>query len=196
MNLNMSLVDIRQHPFHYALFETVFPARLHASILTWLEATRCWNISRTEFYEQFEFSLDHVVVPPSVKILNKPSFRTELRLRMESYLDTRLSSRIRVLAHKLAPGQHIGIHNDMNRFGESHRLTVHINGGLKDVDGGYFILFNSGDVADVHRILRPISNTAIAFAISPDSHHAVSTQHSGIRYTLVFTFSKLHVKSA
>lgn len=196
MNLNMSLVDLRTRPFHYALFETVFPDHLHASILSWLEATRSWKLSRTDFYEQFEFSVDHVAVPPSVKIVNEPSFRTELRLEMEKVLNTRLSSRVRVLAHKLVPGQHIGIHNDMNRFGESHRLTVQINGGRKDIDGGYFMLFNSADADSVHRVLRPISNSAIAFAISPDSHHAVSTQHRGTRYTLVFAFSQLDAKSA
>ncbi len=196
MNLEISLIDERKWPFHYALFETVFPDHVHASILRWLEATQFWKVARTDFYEQFEFCLDHVVVPQRVRFLVESSFKSELRVMMETILETKLSPRIRVLAHMLVPGQHIAIHNDMNAFGESHRLTVQINSGLKESDGGYFLLFGSADVSDVHRILKPISNSAIAFAISPDSYHAVTSQHRGRRFTLVFSFSMLDGEAA
>ena len=76
----------------------------------------------------------------------------------------------------------------MRPGGETHRLTVQLNRGLRDEDGGFFMLFNSDDPSDVHRILRPVSASAIGFAIGPDSHHAVSRLHGGTRFTLVYSF--------
>ena len=107
---------------------------------------------------------------------------------MEELFATSLHRCVSVLAHKLAPGQHIGIHNDMRNGGESHRFTVQINRGFIDADGGHFMLFASADPRNIHRILRPVHNTALAFAISKDSHHAVSKQYGGTRFTLVFSF--------
>jgi hypothetical protein len=97
-----------------------------------------------------------------------------------------------VVAHKLLPGQRIAIHNDYLVVEETHRLTIQLNRGLSDADGGFFMLFNSGDPADIHRVLRPVRNTAIAFMISPESYHAVSRLHGGVRYTLVYSFYAHH----
>ena len=51
-----------------------------------------------------------------------------------------------------------------------------------------YMLFNSADASDVHRIFPPANDSAVGFAISPKSHHAVSTVHGGERFTLVFSF--------
>ncbi len=107
---------------------------------------------------------------------------------IEEEFGCRLTDRVDLVAHTLLPGQRIAIHNDYLVGEETHRLTVQLNRGLSDEDGGFFMLFNSLDAADLHRVLRPVSNTAIAFEISTKSHHAVSRLHGGERYTLVYSF--------
>ena len=188
MNLHLSLAEFRSKPFPYALFDSVFSDTTYGPLLTWLENTKLWNLAKTEFYEQYEFSLVHAPLPLAAQFLVGVPFKSTLRTRMQELFSVPLSPSVTVLAHKLTPGQHIGIHNDMRCRGESHRLTVQLNRDLKEADGGYFMLFNSGDVGDIHRILLPVKNSALAFAISEESHHAVSSQRRGIRYTIVFSF--------
>ena len=111
-----------------------------------------------------------------------------LRRAIGNHFGKHLGPRVELVAHKLVEGQRIAIHNDFLVGGETHRLTVQLNRGLDDEDGGFFMLFNSFDAADVHRVLRPVSGTGIGFEIGPHSHHAVSRMHGGERYTLVYSF--------
>ena len=188
MNLHLSLADLRSAPFPYALFHSVFSDPTHASLLTWLENAKSWKLAKTDFYQQYEFSVEHTPLPPTVQFLADSTFKSTLRTQIEELFNVQLTRQVSVLAHKLEPGQHIGIHNDLRYKGESHRFTVQLNRELVESDGGCFMLFNSADVQDPHRILRPVSNSALAFAISEKSYHAVSTQHVGIRFSLLFSF--------
>lgn len=188
MNLDLSLAGFRSTPFPYALFDSVFKNTTSVFLLAWLEDAALWELSRTEFYEQYEFSLDDAPLPSLAQFLVQPAFKDTLRSHFQQIFNVSLSPRVDVLAHKLVPGQRIGIHNDMRCGGESLRFTVQLNRNLAESDGGYFMLFNSQDVRDVHRILKPVNNTALAFAICEKSHHAVSIQRRGIRFTLVFSF--------
>ncbi len=70
----------------------------------------------------------------------------------------------------------------------THRVLVQLNRGWRDDQGGFLMFFNSGDPADVHRVFSPTHDSVVGFAISEDSHHAVSTIHGGERFTLVFSF--------
>ena len=88
----------------------------------------------------------------------------------------------------MIPGQRIAIHNDYLGGHESHRLTIQFNRGLRDRDGGLFVLFNSDDPKDIHRIIRPVAGSGLGFEIGENSNHAVSRLHHGVRYTLVFSF--------
>ena len=188
MNLVRHPVELNGRPFQYVVFNTVFSQSENASLLTWLDNSQDWVLVETNFYEQYEFCIDDATLPSAVAFLQSDTFRARLRAEMDALFSARISDHIRVLAHKLIPGQHIGIHNDVIDSGESHRFTVQLNGGLAEDAGGCFMLFNSSDPSDIHRILRPINNTAIAFSLSENSNHAVSRQYHGIRYTLVFCF--------
>jgi Rps23 Pro-64 3,4-dihydroxylase Tpa1-like proline 4-hydroxylase len=88
----------------------------------------------------------------------------------------------------LVAGQRIRIHNDYIPDQESHRVLVQLNRGWTDDMGGALIFFNSHDPTDMHRAFRPSHNSCVGFEISPKSLHAVSTIHSGERFTLVFSF--------
>lgn len=188
MNLKLKIADTQNEPFPYALYSSVFSERANADLLDWLEQTDDWVLATTDFYEQYEFCVDDVALPLSAGFLKEESVRERLRNEVSSLFQLTLSPDVRLLAHKLAPRQHIGIHNDVIAGREACRLTVQLNRGLTNDDGGFFMLFNSSDPSDIHRFLKPVNNSAIAFAISERSNHAVSVQQAGIRYTLVFCF--------
>jgi hypothetical protein len=175
-------------PFSYLILERVFPHTLVESLITSLEHCGRWRLVETDFYEQYEFSLLGVELPIPLAHLVEPTGLETARRFIEEEFGRRLTHRVDVVAHKLLPGQRIAIHNDYLVGEETHRLTVQLNRGLSDEDGGFFMLFNSGDAAEVHRVLRPVCNTAIAFAISAKSYHAVSRLHKGERYTIVYSF--------
>ena len=107
---------------------------------------------------------------------------------VESTFNVKLTDRVDLTAHKLLPGQKIRIHNDFIPDAETHRVLIQLNSGWKDENGGILMLFNSDNASDIHRAFRPLHNSCVAFAISPQSFHAVSTIHASERYTLVYSF--------
>ena len=188
MKVALSLADVRTLPFHYGLFDSVFSETAAGLVLSWLERVTFWKLATTDFYEQYEFCIDDITLPEPVRFIRDPAFTDNLRNAMQALFGTNLTREVRSIAHKMMPTQHIGIHNDALKGGESHRLTVQLNRDGGDSSGGYFMLFNSANVTDVHRILKPTHNSALAFAISTRSYHAVTRQHAGTRFSLVFSF--------
>ena len=184
----MNLLEASTTPFSYFLADTCLAPQAEQEALDWLDAGAPWRLKETDFYEQFEFSLFDAALPPALASLVSSEGLAATRGFIERSLDCRLTERVDVVAHKLVEGQRIGIHNDYLSGQETHRLTIQINRGLSDEDGGFFMMFNSFDAGDVHRIIRPVSNTGVGFAIGPESHHAVSRVHGGNRYTLVYSF--------
>ena len=67
-------------------------------------------------------------------------------------------------------------------------MLIQLNRGWDDNQGGILMFFNSQDPADVHRVFPPVHGSVVGFGISEGSNHAVSTIHSGERFTLVFSF--------
>jgi len=179
-------------PFCYFLTDACLAPEMEEALLTWFEQKAPWSLVEADFYEQFEFDMRDADLPDAIASLVSPASLDALRAKMEAAFGDVLDGHVQVVAHRLDPGQRIAIHNDMREGGETHRLTVQLNRGLSDDDGGFFMLFNSDDVNDIHRILRPISGSAIGFAISPESHHAVSRLHNGERFTLVYSFYSLY----
>ncbi len=175
-------------PFRYFVAEHCLDAAIEPVLLNWLETDAPWALVEADFYEQFEFDLRDAELPPALACLVDPDMLARLRQKMEQALGDALTPHVQLVAHRLDPGQRIAIHNDMREGGETHRLTIQLNRGLDDADGGFFMLFNSDDAEDINRILRPVSGSAIGFAISPASHHAVSRLHGGNRFTLVYSF--------
>ena len=175
-------------PFPYFVAERCLEPGVEAALLDWFESDAPWRLVEHDFYEQYEFSLFDAPPPRIAAALVSVEALGALRRAIGDHFGKHLGPRVELVAHKLVAGQRIAIHNDFLDGGETHRLTVQLNRGLDDADGGFFLLFNSFDAADVHRVLRPVSGTGIGFEIGPHSHHAVSRMHSGERYTLVYSF--------
>lgn len=183
-----------EQPFRYRLLEKCLPQVDLNNLLYWLERDAPWQLDRTDFYEQYVVCLPSRELPISLAWTTSDKELKAARSLMENEFQCELLDRVEVVAHKLVPGQRIAIHNDYIPGLESHRLTLQLNRGLTDSDGGFFMLFNSSDAADVHRVLRPCNNTALAFEISSASNHAVSLLHGGTRFTLVYSFYGINAK--
>ena len=180
--------EVFVEPFPYFTAVEGLGEIISSACLEWLENEAPWKLVETDFYEQYEFSLLDSPLPPPLTFLTERLFLRDLRVKVERVFGRRLSERINCTAHKLVQGQTIRIHNDYIPGEETHRLLLQLNRGWRDAQGGYLMLFNSPDPSDVHRVFRPANDIVIGFAISERSNHAVSTVHSGERFTLVFSF--------
>ena len=186
--LDFSPFEVFSEPFPYAVSSRAFREDISFDILEWLEAEAPWKLVETDFYEQFEFNFADAHLPDQLTFLQDEKFFDALKAEIQKLSGKHLSGRIDATAHRLIPGQRIRIHNDFLDGGENYRLLIQLNRGWQDGDGGFLLFFNSPDPADVHKVFRPAHNSAIAFAISPNSNHAVTTIHYSERYTLVYSF--------
>lgn len=186
--LTLSSIKTFSKPFQYCVSPEAFSDNVSSMLLEWLETDAPWKLVVTDFYEQYEFSFLDAQLPSPLTFLQKKSSFDTIRTKMEDIFQTALSERIDFNAHKLIPGQRIRLHNDFIPGQETHRLLIQLNRGWEDEQGGLLVFFNSPDPADVHKVFRPLHNSVVGFAISPNSNHAVSTVHGGERFTLVYSF--------
>lgn len=186
--LDLSPFAVFSEPFPYAVSPRAFNEEISLDILGWLETEAPWKLVETDFYEQYEFSFVDARTPERLMFLRDEEFLDALRTEVQMLMGVSLGGRVDATAHRLVPGQRIRIHNDYLPGGETHRLLIQLNRGWWEDDGGFLLFFNSPDPADVHKVLRPIHNSAVVFAISPDSNHAVTTIHGNERFTLVYSF--------
>lgn len=188
MSLALIEADVRTAPFAHATHAAPLPAALCDAVLTWMETRAAWRLRVACFYEQWELHLSSQVLPADLQpLLAGETVDVLQRLLLASIASAPLRL-TEVTAHKLVPGQTIRIHNDHRPKGETHRLLIQLNRGWADEQGGLLLLFGSAAANDVRRILRPTHRSAMAFEISPQSFHAVSTIQRGERYTLVYSF--------
>lgn len=186
--LRLTSLEVFAEPFPYFTAAEGLSEGVSSAILEWLETEAPWRLVETDFYEQHELSLWGVETPPALGFLTGQSFLDSLRSKVESVFGAQLGKRIDCTAHRLISGQRIRIHNDFIPGAETHRVLVQLNRGWHDDQGGFLMFFNSRDPSEVHRVFSPVHNSAVGFAISEASHHAVSTIHGGERFTLVFSF--------
>ncbi len=185
---NFSTFQVFTAPFKYFLADEAFGHGISLLLLEWLESHAPWKLVITDFYEQYECNFLDVQLPAHLFFLQEQTFLDDIKGRIERVFEVNLSPQIDLNAHKLIPSQRIRLHNDFILGQETHRLLIQLNRGWTDEKGGLLIFFNSSNPADVHRVFLPGHNRAVGFAISPNSHHAVSTVHSGERFTLVYSF--------
>lgn len=186
--LDFASVESFSKPFDYFASPQALRYDLSIRLLDWLETEAPWKLVETDFYEQYEFSLWDINVPAPLLVFREPAFLSALKTKVEDLFKVELGNDIDVAAHKLIPGQRIRIHNDFISGEKTCRLLIQLNRGCKDEDGGLLLLFNSSKSADIHKVFRPIHNSAIGFVVSPKSNHAVSLIHGGERFTLVYSF--------
>ncbi|RZK44972.1 MAG: 2OG-Fe(II) oxygenase [Hymenobacter sp.] len=188
--IDFSIRQFATSPFPHFCSTAVFLPTLERSLFEWLHSTSTWELTKTTFYEQYEFSLLHSTLPVELQCLVDEKSLAMITAEMEIAFQVANLALVGVTVHKLTDGQRIGVHNDFIGKEESHRLIVQINSGWTEDHGGYLLLFNSSNAEDVSELILPVSNSAFGFEISAVSHHAVSTVYDFARYTLVYTFNK------
>jgi Rps23 Pro-64 3,4-dihydroxylase Tpa1-like proline 4-hydroxylase len=186
--LDFSSFEVFSEPFAYAVSPQAFNEDISIDILKWFETEAPWKLVETDFYEQFEFSFTDANTPDRLAFLQREMFLADLKTEVQKQLGINLEGRVEATAHRLVAGQRIRIHNDYLPGGETHRLLIQLNRGWRDEHGGFLLFFNSPDPTDIHKVFRPVHNSTVAFAISPNSNHAVTTIHKSERYTLVYSF--------
>ncbi|SNR67603.1 cyclophane-containing peptide 2OG-Fe(II) oxygenase YhhC [Blastococcus mobilis] len=182
-------VEIRGTPFLYCVADAFVQPQLADALLRAMETTTEWILHSGDFFEQYEWDLARSAPSGDMRRLFDPVVLDELRRTVARLFDCDLEHRVKVVAHRLEPGQGIGVHNDAPRPGdETHRVVLHLGHEYDDRHGGHLVFLNGPDGTDLHRIFRPLHNTAVGFAMSDASFHAVSTVRSRVRYSVVFSF--------
>ncbi|MFT4530271.1 MAG: Rps23 Pro-64 3,4-dihydroxylase Tpa1-like proline 4-hydroxylase [Gammaproteobacteria bacterium] len=188
MCINIDSAALDYAPFkHFSITEAI-DSETQNQYLAWLEESAPWQLVETDFYEQYEFSLLQQDFPEPIAQLASASTLSHLRQCIASLFNTTLSEKVDVTAHKLIPGQTIRIHNDFIPGEETHRVLIQLNRNWNDDFGGQLMLFSGPQPDQLSKIIPPQSGSIQGFAISPDSHHAVSTVHGGERFTIVYSF--------
>ena len=180
--------EVRDEPFPHVTHVAPLSAALCATALDWMETDAPWTLQVASFYEQWELHLEAETAPCAIAgLISSETIRCLRELMLAPLTSERLTL-TEVTAHKLLPGQTIRVNNDYLAHGETHRLLLQLNRGWDDAQGGLLMLFGSASAQDVRRILRPVHGSAVAFPITANSFHAVSTIQDGARYTLVYSF--------
>jgi Rps23 Pro-64 3,4-dihydroxylase Tpa1-like proline 4-hydroxylase len=182
--------DLRVEPFSHTTATGLFSPEICALTLDWLEGEASWKLQIASFYEQWELHLESGILPTPLKALAAASMVNRLVAVMLDPLTPTRVALTEITAHKLLPGQTIRIHNDFLHGEETYRLLIQLNRGWHDEQGGMLMLFSSSSPDDVRRVVRPLNGSALAFPITPQSFHAVSTIRAGERYTLVYSFKE------
>lgn len=186
--INFTDFEVQTEPFDYFILLKAFDEEESLFILNWLEISAPWKLVEANFYTQYEFNFEDISLPEEIAFLYERNFLNYLIREFEKIFSAKLAYQVDVTAHKLIAGHTIRLHNDFIPDKETHRLLIQLNRNWKEENGGFLIFFNSSDPKDIHRIIFPVHNSAVGFAISPKSNHAVSTIHDGERYTLVYSF--------
>ena len=177
-----------ESPFPHFLKKDVLPLELVSDLLDWLDLEAPWYLVETDFYEQHEFSLHDVNLPPYLSPLTERQSITDLVKKVGDAFSLLLKEEIEITGHKLESGQSIRIHNDVLEEGPTHRLIIQLNRNWCIEDGGFLVFFGSDDAADIRSVIKPVNNTAVGFEVSDFSNHAVSRINRGKRYSLVYSF--------
>ena len=133
---DLTSLEVLSEPFPYFTADEGFGESQSLSILDWLETEAPWELVEADFYEQYEFSLLGISLPPHLAFLSERSFLDEFRAKIQEVFGKPLGDRVDCTVHKLVFGQRIRIHNDFLTGEETHRVLIQLNRGWHDDQGG------------------------------------------------------------
>ena len=188
--IDLSSVNYDNLPFPHFYSASVLQNKVEKLLYDWFENAEIWNLTKEDFYEQYELDFLNNELPENLKCLIDDTTIYKIAESIKTNFNINELDLVGIVAHKLIDGQRIGIHNDFIDYEETHRLVIHINPHWQEKNGGILMLFNSSEVKDVAKMINPINNSGFSFEISVNSHHAVSRIYDYSRYTLIYTFKK------
>jgi hypothetical protein len=182
--------QVQPDPFPHFVLDGFLPDADASAVLAWLERQARWLVQERSFYVQYSCTnADDLRSGPLAGLCSAASLNA-LAAGLGDLFDVELeAANVHVEAHRLDPGQGIGVHNDNPRFGtESVRVVLHFGRVFNNDDGGHLVLLSEPDPAAVCAVICPLHNSAAGFFLSERSYHAVSDVRSGVRYSVVLGF--------
>jgi hypothetical protein len=161
------------------------------TMLRWFENGAPWHRFKDDFYDFEGVNLHDAQLPSELSFLIEEPFLNALRRDFERIFETHLGARAGVAAQRMLAGRDIGVHSDFGPERQTHRLVLQLNRGWTIAQGGILMLFDEEQperITDQHCFYLPIHRSAVGFAISAGSYHAVSRVREGVRYTLGISF--------
>lgn len=135
--LDFSASRFETQPFPHFCASAVLAPALERGLYEWLEDAATWELTTTDFYEQYEFSLLHIELPVHLRCLVEGEVTRLAIAELESAFHASDLELVGVTIHKLTDGQRIGVHNDFIGPAESHRLIIQVNQGWTEANGGF-----------------------------------------------------------
>lgn len=102
-----SKITLNKNPYKYFSTQSTLSKDEELLIISWMEKLAPWKLKVTDFYQQYEFSLQHIKLPPEISFLTEKEFIYNLKDKVESIFSVILSDEIDVVAHKLEKNQTI-----------------------------------------------------------------------------------------
>ncbi|MEI6302527.1 MAG: 2OG-Fe(II) oxygenase [Betaproteobacteria bacterium] len=162
---------------------------LGSNLLRWFEADSDWTKTEGKVFVYDRLTLGNREVPDDCRAILSSKFVLAIKTLAEKCAAKPLSTKYRLMAHRLVQGQGIGLHTDEARPGVV--FNVFINREWREEFGGYLILFRSANNSDISAVIAPLHNRAVAIPVHKTSFHAVSDVFSGTRFALSYFFSAL-----
>jgi Rps23 Pro-64 3,4-dihydroxylase Tpa1-like proline 4-hydroxylase len=177
-------------PFPHFVVADFYEPEVADRLNRWLSNEATWHRSVQRLYDQFELSFKLVpAIPDAIQsAFLAPTALSRVKRLAENLFETELRPYATVDAHKMTRGQGIGIHADSMAGEDSHRVVVQLSRGWQPEFGGNLVFFGSPHAEDVRQSFEHVFNTAIGFALSDRSYHAVSRVGQGERLTVIYGF--------
>lgn len=188
MILDLSTAAGAFDPFPFFVAPDALQDDLAEAALIWCETSAPWSLAVTDFYEQYELDLGDAAIPAELEPLRDERTLSALRGRVGVLLGVALGGAVEITLHRLVDGQRIRTHDDQLPDGAIARAIIQLNRGWTMDQGGVLLLFAAPDDDSPRRVIAPAHRSAVGFAISARSHHAVSVVRGSPRFTIVYSF--------
>ncbi|MFO1397404.1 MAG: 2OG-Fe(II) oxygenase family protein [Burkholderiales bacterium] len=171
-----------------AAIANVFSDSFYGQLVQGL-ASITWSEAVQEFYRQREADLRGITCYD--ELFNEYT-RAVIAGAVGRFFGMPISPDFDVAAHKMIPGDFIGVHTDANTFRETHRMTITLNDNWSVDEGGVLLALNGGDLRSIRDAWLPTANNGFLFEVSERSFHAVTPViGKRPRYSLILTFKAL-----
>jgi Rps23 Pro-64 3,4-dihydroxylase Tpa1-like proline 4-hydroxylase len=184
------LIARNPDPFPHFVVAEFYEPEVADGLNRWLSQEATWRRSVQRLYDQFELSFKLVpAVPDAIQsAVLAPAALSRVQRLAEHLFETELRPHVTVDAHKMTPGQGIGIHADSMVGEDSHRIVVQLSRAWRPEFGGNLVFFGGAAADDARQSFEHVFNTAIGFALSEASYHAVTQVVQGERLTVIYGF--------
>ena len=123
-----TLPKLVTEPFPHFFGEHFFSPEDSQALLQWFDDDAPWRVVRHSFYEQCEMDLFSIARPAHLEHLFAAPFLAQLKSQVERVFRSRVRNYLRITAHRLLPGQGIGLHTDSIRADDPEEpIDLHIN---------------------------------------------------------------------